>query len=64
MVKEIDETFPGIAENFPQITKTFPEITETFPKDKLGFFRGTTWLSNNFSLFLNSLQYTLCRSKV
>ena len=55
MVKEIDETFPGIAENFPGVTKTFPGITETFPKDF--FFRGTTWLSNNFSLFLHPLQY-------
>ena len=33
MVKEIDETFPGIAENFPGVTKTFPGITETFPND-------------------------------
>ena len=51
MVKEIDETFPGIAENFPGVTKTFPGITETFPKD-LFFQRKFLIISVSFTIYL------------
>ena len=39
MVKEIDETFLGIAKNFPGISETFPKDELVFSEEQHGYQR-------------------------